>query len=809
MNTDSTNIDLTEIDKHAPNRRLSRRPGVLLTMDLVLAVVAVSGCDKKEDDPSPVVFAECTFPMKSEVFSLTRDGGVPEEFSTALPPVSELCIEIKTNASSCKASVDGERVLSPSHCKNEEITDSVILSDLASERHTFEAQLAGTPGDYMDVAFFYRTSGLSVGSKISNADEAMLLAAAYMSKYGGTNDFFDPWKGATPSAVIPLKNTSGDTIAYEVDITGKSGDAGYLVLEAQEGRPLLSMASTEGPSLSQALIEQYELRYGEAPHLEENTVQMLYQGAPYGMGMRVTLPSDEQRLVENCPHCFNTYETLPASLIDENTAQQWRSETIESLLTEYMKATAEFRAESISDPNATGFHTVKGGGAMVPMYNQADLDWDKTDNKDDPCATGCSVIAGLTTMGYWYRQGHTYLLTTDKPGQSINSHLNLIDDTTTLRNEMWTTCTSENEGSTWGWFYGGALEDFIETKMSKSSVSSEWDANTDKDWLIDEPDMRFKTVKDEIDANKVVSIHYRHVEVSPKVDGRHSAVAFGYQDDGTDTKKNALIAVRTGWGTDIPTALIATWGTGWNFFTVLTPGCNQTNFDFCQHYSDVTTNMWSYPYIMRLSCACDVKGYGGGQFGPYNQHTVAEFVTIAGRMFYPDADDFDAIPAYGVPAGQYYTPYMNEANEISMLKKLQDLDLDGVLRPDDVITRVQAAVILAEWGKNAENDNLDALFKVYVDNNECYDEESGSGYPDLTKNMPHMTDYGFFALWAGSRRCLFEGYQNGKIGPFDGLTREQAAKILCIAKYAWGSGMCGSDMVETPQACTVHSASCN
>lgn len=105
-----------------------------------------------------------------------------------------------------------------------------------------------------------------------------------------------------------------------------------------------------------------------------------------------------------------------------------------------------------------------------------------------------------------------------------------------------------------------------------------------------------------------------------------------------------------------------------------------------QTFSDVPESYWGYADIEAVSKAGYMKGVGGGRFSPENKVTVAQFLTLLGRLVFPDVK---------TEGNDWYGPYVTAAQEAKLLDGTQ-VDTDNL---EAEITRYDMAVILRAAAK--------------------------------------------------------------------------------------------------------------
>lgn len=125
--------------------------------------------------------------------------------------------------------------------------------------------------------------------------------------------------------------------------------------------------------------------------------------------------------------------------------------------------------------------------------------------------------------------------------------------------------------------------------------------------------------------------------------------------------------------------------------------------------SDITGH-WAAQFITQATDAGIVKGYPDGTFKPENSITRAEFVTMLARC--PESNATVVSQAYDIQnfrdvKGHWAVQYLAGAVKDGVLNGFED----GTLRPDDTITREQVATILSRKTPNAQK----AFELPYVD----------------------------------------------------------------------------------------------
>ena len=116
-------------------------------------------------------------------------------------------------------------------------------------------------------------------------------------------------------------------------------------------------------------------------------------------------------------------------------------------------------------------------------------------------------------------------------------------------------------------------------------------------------------------------------------------------------------------------------------------GLTVPSFAAGQTYDDVPESYWGYKDIEAVSEAGYMNGIGGGQFAPEMKVSVAQFLTLLGRLVFPE-----------VKVGEndsWYGPYVAKAQETGLLEGSQVNTTDVF----DEIPRYDMAVVLRAAAK--------------------------------------------------------------------------------------------------------------
>lgn len=165
-------------------------------------------------------------------------------------------------------------------------------------------------------------------------------------------------------------------------------------------------------------------------------------------------------------------------------------------------------------------------------------------------------------------------------------------------------------------------------------------------------------------------------------------------------------------------------------------------------YADVPADFWGYTYIERLSEKGIVNGFNG-YFNPDKNVTRAEFVKMLCEAYKIDGVLINEFS--DVDENEWYAPYVGGAFTMGCIK-----GENGIFRPNDSITREDAAVIAYRFSADNITDNGTAQFADYND----------------------IADYAKNAVNVLSKAKIINGFTDGSFKPKANTTRAEAAKII-------------------------------
>ncbi len=174
-------------------------------------------------------------------------------------------------------------------------------------------------------------------------------------------------------------------------------------------------------------------------------------------------------------------------------------------------------------------------------------------------------------------------------------------------------------------------------------------------------------------------------------------------------------------------------------------------------FRDVPKGSWCYEYVEELAGKGIVGGYNGA-FYPTESVTREEFVKMLLGML--EIEPTETAAAFGdVKENEWYTPYVATAAKLGIVDGIGG----GTFGIGQTITRQDMAVMV-QRALEATGGSLTQTGAV----KRFTDDEIISGYAKE-------------AVESLVRAGVISGDENGRFNPQDNLTREQAAKIICIS----------------------------
>ena len=173
-------------------------------------------------------------------------------------------------------------------------------------------------------------------------------------------------------------------------------------------------------------------------------------------------------------------------------------------------------------------------------------------------------------------------------------------------------------------------------------------------------------------------------------------------------------------------------------------------------FSDVAEDQWYYDYVLEAAELGIVKGNPDGTFKPNDKVTRADFALMTVRMLGVDEDGLEFTTTAFTDVND--ETYNAAAIQYCAEKGLIGGDGDGKFRPNDSITRQEAAKIIAEALELTETDD-----ELFTDDNLIHE---------------WAEDYVYQCKAAG----IFGGDAGtGNFRPTDAISRAETAKIMVVA----------------------------
>ena len=173
-------------------------------------------------------------------------------------------------------------------------------------------------------------------------------------------------------------------------------------------------------------------------------------------------------------------------------------------------------------------------------------------------------------------------------------------------------------------------------------------------------------------------------------------------------------------------------------------------------FSDVAEDQWYYDYVLEAAELGIVKGNPDGTFKPNDQVTRADFALMTVRMLGVDEDGLEFTTTAFTDVND--ETYNAAAIQYCAEKGLIGGDGDGKFRPNDSITRQEAAKIIAEALELTETDD-----ELFADDSLIHE---------------WAEDYVYQCKAAG----IFGGDAGtGNFRPTDAISRAETAKIMVVA----------------------------
>lgn len=179
--------------------------------------------------------------------------------------------------------------------------------------------------------------------------------------------------------------------------------------------------------------------------------------------------------------------------------------------------------------------------------------------------------------------------------------------------------------------------------------------------------------------------------------------------------------------------------------------------EYHKQFSD-TAGHWADPYISKLTAKHVIKGIDDTHYGPQANVTRADFVTLAIRSLgLNETSETTGNNVFAdVSKAAYYASSIDKAVQLGLIQ-----GSDGKFRPNDVITREEAAVVLQKLvqykaGSQASNSGVTASFK----------------------DMTTVSEWAKQAVSELKAKGVLDGKGDNNFDPRGKVTRAEIAKLL-------------------------------
>lgn len=784
---------------------------------LLLSILfLIYGCSPDEELPDPS--GSCGPEIPGGHYRLDRVAGSPQELEARLPPLTSFCLDIRTDASAGWVKVDDQNVAGPNLFKNRLQEVTVVVDGLDGSGPQASLRIAGRPGTFIEVSVRERVSLDDSEPGIQSADEAASIGTHWARYIGSRTPFAPYWSTARAAQVTPLHTDEGVITAYEVKLVSEDGsNAGAVILEADPQRPLLGTARMEGPSITELLTTLHFERTGT--RLGDQSVFLWNKNGFGVVGLRYSDEQGQSHLLLDCLDCeeavsFRDDDRLepadPEEAIRRWTLTERQIRSGDGDLIGEMRqpivcpvegdplCLSNEQSERIRRPGAKH---VCGGFNAFPTYRQVKDGWPVPDSDmDEVCLTGCSPIAMATLLEFWDRRGYTYMMGDPLKRGGNDSHLSpeVVAKLRRLREVMGTDCNPTTDAGSTGIFAKEEIGNFFESiEVPGAPFLGPWEMEN----FVSDESARIYNLEVEISASRPVILSYwgtwrNGLEELPNNTHaiNHATIVFGVWNDGDDDAQSDVMIVRTGWnnpdngwpsGRMEPVA-----GIGRMEFWAFRPPQHHASLEppYCQEFPDVTGH-WAETPIETLACDCIVEGRWNGDFAVGENVTKAEFIKISMRLAFPEL-----VNEYGpqdvdiddVPSDHWASGYIKVALDNDVLDLL--LNDENRLRPNEPIRRDEAVYVLTRAGLHSSTGHFPSLGRSIECSNAILDWPT---YADVGPLNPAFSN-----IIGATLTCVVEGYEleNGRreFRPEQFITRAEAAKVACMARFGFDSEECGT-----------------
>ncbi len=177
-----------------------------------------------------------------------------------------------------------------------------------------------------------------------------------------------------------------------------------------------------------------------------------------------------------------------------------------------------------------------------------------------------------------------------------------------------------------------------------------------------------------------------------------------------------------------------------------------------QSFTDVAADAWYANAVQYVVSKAYFNGTSADTFSPDRTMTRAMFVTVLGRMDGVDVSQYPNTPFADVPAGQWYTAYVEWASENGIVLGYGS----ETFGPDDPVTREQMAAILYRYAQFTGRDLGGA------------DASRFRGFRDADQ----VAEYAETPMIWATDQHLINGMGDATLAPQETATRAEVAQLI-------------------------------
>ncbi len=172
-------------------------------------------------------------------------------------------------------------------------------------------------------------------------------------------------------------------------------------------------------------------------------------------------------------------------------------------------------------------------------------------------------------------------------------------------------------------------------------------------------------------------------------------------------------------------------------------------------FVDVPETHFAYKAIEHFVAHKYVSGVGDNRFDPSGQMTRGMFVTLLGRVYGVNTENYPGSSFTDVPTGRYYTPYVQWASRTGLVKGMGG----GLFDPDRPITRQEMAKLVADFADYAGYTLGTGISITFADD------------AQIASWAKHDV---YRAAWAG----LITGREGNRFAPSETATRAEVCTLV-------------------------------